>query len=175
MKRTKVQSASQPGYPTREPLGSPWGQRLALLGLLCLAPLPACNTVNHIDGLMAAPGEDWGAQLPAVGARTLHFLDGAVLDYHIDLVVTDGSLGGWVRDEELALLDLTDAHIEAWGSEDFALVADLRELEEEIVQALSDAFAGFEDASVVGFRDCTLLVDDFTPPGDGGEDTGDTG
>jgi len=80
-----------------------------------------------------------------------------------------------LREEEAALLDLTDARIEAWGAEDFALGSDLWELEEELVQALADAFAGFEDASVVGFRRCTLLVDVFTPPGDGGEDTGDTG
>lgn len=172
MKRKKVLSPSAPAYPTRALLDSPWGQRLALLGLLCVAPLSACNTVNDIDGLMAAPGEDWGAQLPADGSRTLAFPDGAVLDYHLDLVVTDHGVAGWVSDEEAALLELTDEHIEAWGPEDFVLGVELWQLEAEILQALADAFAGFEDASVAGFRGCTLQVDAFTPPGDGG-DTGD--
>ncbi len=175
MKRTKVLSSAPPAYPTRELLGSPWGQRLALVGMLCLAPLPACDLVNHVDGLMVAPQEDWGAQLPSEGLRTLHFADGAILDYRVGLTMTDGGLARWVGDEEPALLELTDARIEDWGPEGFARGDDLRGLEEDLLQAIANAFAGVEDAEVYGFQDCDLQVDAVTPPGDGGEDTDDPG
>lgn len=172
MKRTKVQHSSPPAYPDRGVLGTAFGPRLVLLGLLCLAPVPACTTVHDIDGLMANPSEDWGAVLPGEGSRTLYFSDGATLAYHLDVVVTDGGLAAWLGDNEETLLDRADQLLEAWGSEVFAEGAERWELEQEILQLLADAYNGVEDSSVASFVDCHVVVDGFEPAEGQEDDTG---
>ncbi len=170
MKRQKVTRSAAPAYPTRQVLSSPWGQRLALLGMLAVAPVQACFSGNDIVGLVAHPQEDWGVQLPADGAHTLVYEDGAVLDYQLLMVANSGAAVDWAADQELSLLELVDEIIEGEGSEFFEEGRPFSELEEPILEAIDDAFHEAVPASGAEFIDCQLELEGFLPAYEG--DTG---
>jgi hypothetical protein len=172
MQRRKVQH-SRPAYPTRKILSSPWGARLLLVGMLCVAPLPACGVFHEdIDGLVAAPNPDlYPVTLPASGSRSLVYGDGAILDYHLGLDVTDPELADWMEEQEALLLDRVDALLEEIGSGVFEDGEDLGALAAQIETLLEQAFGEYDDVPSGAIFDCSLEVDAFVPSGEPG-DTG---
>jgi hypothetical protein len=172
MQRRRVRK-SQPAYPSQRKLSSPLGQRLLLLGMLCSTPLPGCFLFHEdIDGLVAAPHPDlFRVTLPSAGSRSLAYSDGAVLDYHLEVDLTDPELADWVEENEAVLLDRVDELLEETGSAIIAEGEELDALGGAIRAALEQAFGEYDDVPAGNIFDCSIEVDAFVPAAD----TGDTG
>jgi hypothetical protein len=170
MERRKV-LLSAPRYPTRRILSGSWGPRLLLLGALCVAPLPACDTVTHVDGLMAAPEEEWDLALPLEGSRTMSYDDGAVLEYRLLLQVNDPELADWLEAHAAPLLDEVEALLREEGSEEISVDEQNDLLGLGIAGLLMNAYQDSPEAAGGHILECALLVLAFESP-EGIDDTG---
>jgi hypothetical protein len=174
MKRNKIAALPQPAYPARPRLGGCVRHRLLLVGLLAVAPVPACDTVTHIDGLMAEPQDQWQAILPADGIRTVYLeTEGAWVSYQLVVWVDELVLTDWLEDNAHLLLDRADEILAPLLPEAFAEPdEELWDAEARIRQALADALAGAGDAplgSIIGVEVSVAEIE----PGEACED--DTG
>ncbi len=181
MKRQKINARCQPSYPSAAGLNPKLRNRLVLLALLVLAPIEGCFPVQDTVGLVAVPHEEWEVVLPAAGARTLTLDDeGHYVTYRVAMIVNDPVFASWLEDNGMVLIDRIDEVLLEQDTLAFAIDGEERaDAEDDIQDALMQAYAESDSAGAGGFWEVELVVNDFDIPeeDDTGdlEDTGDTG
>ncbi|MFH1470010.1 MAG: hypothetical protein ABIO70_36835 [Pseudomonadota bacterium] len=163
MERQKVIRSAAPAYPARVELTAATARRMALAAALA-APLAACSTIQHVDGLMEDPNESWAMNLPSEGTRTVTLSTEDVdVVYRLELAVHDPIMDCLTTQEETVLTEV-DAVLVEEPSATFRPDSDLGELE----AALAATMAAFCGVGAEAIEETTLVVEAIAMP----EDTG---